>query len=312
MTMQTRAMAVGAAIREDGAAAHEAPGSGQTGQGEPGDGAAGGEKFVAILTEEMTEIEIVAEVSVLEESAADAPEGEAKVQPMATVTQHPRAGRNQHLRIIEAILFATAEPVDVAHLKRFLPEGTDVAGLLADLRTNYANRGVNLVEVAGKWQFRTSGDLSYLLRRDKVEERKLSKAAMETLAIIAYHQPVTRAEIEDIRGVAISKGTLDQLLEIGWVRMRGRRKTPGRPVTYGTTEAFLSHFGLNEVSDLPGLQELKGAGLLDANLPPGFDIPMPRASDDLLPDEDPLDDAETGQMPLEMHLPDADGEPGAE
>ena len=192
-----------------------------------------------------------------------------------------------------------------AKLAGFLPEGTDLNGLLADLKANYANRGVNLVEVAGKWSFRTADDLSFLLRRESVEQRKLSKAAMETLAIIAYHQPVTRAEIEDIRGVAISKGTLDMLLEIGWAKMRGRRKTPGRPVTYGTTEAFLSHFGLNEVSDLPGLQELKGAGLLDANLPPGFDMPIPRGSDELTAEEDPLDGTEMEQ-PLEMHLP----EPG--
>jgi segregation and condensation protein B len=190
----------------------------------------------------------------------------------------------------------------------FLPEGTDLAALLADLKENYANRGVNLVEVAGKWSLRTAEDLAFILRRETVEQRKLSKAGLETLAIVAYHQPVTRAEIEDIRGVAISKGTLDILLEIGWVKMRGRRRTPGRPVTYGTTEAFLTHFGLNEVNDLPGLQELKGAGLLDANLPPGFDVPMPRGSDELTPDEDPLDGTEL-QMPLEMHLPEAsDGE----
>ena len=130
---------------------------------------------------------------------------------------------------------------------------------------------------------------------------RLSAAALETLAIVAYHQPVTRAEIEDVRGVAISKGTLDNLLEIGWVKMRGRRKTPGRPVTYGTTEAFLGHFGLNELTDLPGLQELKAAGLLDSNLPPGFDVPMPKLNDELTAEEEPLDGTE--QMPLEMHLP---------
>jgi segregation and condensation protein B len=302
MTMQTQAAAAEAAHDEDEAIAHEAGDEGVD-DGRPGD-----EEIVAIISEEVTEIEMV-----VEESAEDTPEGETEDQPSATVMRHPRADRNQHLRIVEAILFATAVPVDVAHLKTFLPEGTDIAGLLADLQANYTNRGVNLVEVAGKWLFRTSDDLSYLLRREKVEERKLSKAAMETLAIIAYHQAVTRAEIEDIRGVAISKGTLDQLLEIGWVRMRGRRKTPGRPVTYGTTDAFLSHFGLNEVGDLPGLQELKGAGLLDANLPPGFDIPMPRSSDDLLPDEEPLDGTETDQLPLEMHLPEqATEEPGSE
>lgn len=222
--------------------------------------------------------------------------------PGAVVTLHPRADRNQHLRIVEAALFASAEPVDETHLLTFLPEGADVARLLADLQANYANRGVNLVEVAGKWMFRTAGDLGHILRRETVEQRKLSKAALETLAIVAYHQPVTRAEIEDIRGVAISKGTLDTLLDVGWVRMRGRRKTPGRPVTYGTTEAFLSHFGLAEVSDLPGLQELKGAGLLDAQMPPGFDIPVPRSSEELAADEDPLDGTETEQ-PLEMHMP---------
>jgi segregation and condensation protein B len=232
------------------------------------------------------------------DETADAGEG-------AVVTLHPRPDRNQHLRIVEALLFAAAQPVEQAKLAGFLPEGADLGGLLADLKANYANRGVNLVEVAGKWSFRTAEDLSFLLRRESVEQRKLSKAAMETLAIIAYHQPVTRAEIEEIRGVAISKGTLDMLLEIGWAKMRGRRKTPGRPVTYGTTEAFLSHFGLNEVGDLPGLQELKGAGLLDANLPPGFDMPIPRGSDELTADEDPLDGTEMEQ-PLEMHLP----EPG--
>ena len=228
--------------------------------------------------------------------------GQSDPQQSAVVTMHPRADRNQHLRIVEAVLFATSEPVDIAHLKSFLPEGAEVARLLSDLQANYANRGINLVEVAGKWLFRTADDLGYILRRETLEQRKLSKAGMETLAIIAYHQPVTRAEIEEIRGVAISKGTLDILLEIGWVRMRGRRKTPGRPVTYGTTEAFLSHFGLNEVGDLPGLQELKGAGLLEANLPPGFDIPVPRSGEELNHDEDPLDGNEAEQ-PLEMHLP---------
>ena len=225
----------------------------------------------------------------------------------AVVTMHPRADRNQHLRIVEAVLFASAEPVAIEKIGSFLPEGTDVVSLLDDLRTNYGNRGVNLVEVAGRWSLRTAEDLAFILRRESVEQRRLSKAALETLAIVAYHQPVTRAEIEDIRGVAISKGTLDILLEVGWVRMRGRRRTPGRPVTYGTTEAFLSHFGLNEVNDLPGLQELKGAGLLDANLPPGFDMPVPRGSDELTADEDPLDGTEQ-QAPLEMHLPEASDE----
>jgi segregation and condensation protein B len=228
----------------------------------------------------------------------------------AVVTIHPRADRNLHLRIVEAVLFASAEPVAIDKIVSFLPEGADIELLLADLKANYANRGVNLVEVAGKWTLRTAEDLSFILRRETTEQRRLSKAALETLSIVAYHQPVTRAEIEEIRGVAISKGTLDMLLEIGWVKMRGRRRTPGRPVTYGTTEAFLNHFGLNEVNDLPGMQELKGAGLLDANLPPGFDVPIPRGSDELTDNEDPLDGSE--QQPLEMHLPDEPENPPGE
>jgi segregation and condensation protein B len=218
----------------------------------------------------------------------------------AVVMLHPRAERSEHLRIIEAILFAASEPVSADKLAAFLPAGTDLPGLLADLQANYQNRGVNLVQVSGNWMMRTSTDLSFVLQRNKTEQKKLSKAALETLAICAYHQPVTRAEIEDIRGVAISKGTLDNLLEVGWVRMRGRRKTPGRPVTYGTTDEFLKHFGLNEVTDLPGLHELKAAGLLDANLPPGFDVPLPKPSDQLTEDEDPLDGNEL--QPLDMHM----------
>ncbi len=226
------------------------------------------------------------------------------------VTMHPRADRSSHLRIVEALLFAASEPLSVEQLSAALPEGADLPTLLADLQANYANRGVNVVQVSGKWALRTAGDLSFLLRREAVEQKRLSKAALETLAIIAYHQPVTRAEIEEIRGVAISKGTLDILLEIGWARMRGRRRTPGRPVTYGTTPGFLSHFGLNEVGDLPGMQELRGAGLLDATMPPGFDMPVPKLTDELTPDEDPLDGDE--QMPLEMHLPDEDAAPEGE
>lgn len=233
-----------------------------------------------------------------------------EMETEAVVTMHPRAERSQHLRIIEAMLFASAEPVSIEKFQEFLPQGTDISGLLADLQENYSNRGVNLVQVSGKWALRTAEDMSSILRKETVEQKKLTKAALETLSIVAYHQPTTRAEIEDIRGVAISKGTLDNLLEIGWVRMRGRRKTPGRPVTYGTTEAFLNHFGLNELTDLPGLQELKAAGLLEGNIPPGFDVPVPRVTDELTPDEDPLDGTE--QLPLEMHLPDESETPAAE
>ena len=225
----------------------------------------------------------------------------------STVTTHPRAERGQMLRVLEALLFAAAEPLTEESLAAALPEGADVRALLDELSRHYSARGVNLVQVAGKWCFRTAGDLSFLLRREASEQKRLSKAALETLAIVAYHQPVTRAEIEDIRGVAISKGTLDTLMEVGWVKMRGRRRTPGRPVTYGTTEEFLRHFGLNELLDLPGLLELKGAGLLDANLPPDFDIPQPRAGEELAEDEDPLDDGAEDHSALEMDLPEEEG-----
>ncbi len=220
----------------------------------------------------------------------------------AVVTMHPQMDRDQHLRIVEAMLFAATEPVSLAKLSEFLPSGVDALSIIEDLQANYANRGVNLVQVAGDYMLRTSADVAFVLKRETVQQKKLTKAGLETLSIVAYHQPVTRAEIEDIRGVAISKGTLDTLLDIGWVRMRGRRKTPGRPVTYGTTDGFLRHFGLNEITDLPGLHELKAAGLLEGNLPPGFDMPLPKMSDDLTDDEDPLDGTEVVQ-PLDMHLP---------
>jgi segregation and condensation protein B len=193
------------------------------------------------------------------------------------------------VRIAEALLFASAEPLDATELAGRLPEGADVEAILADLRERYATRGVNLVRVAGKWTFRTASDLAFVLARNVTEPRRLSRAAMETLAIIAYHQPVTRAEIEDIRGVATSKGTIDLLLETGWIRLRGRRRVPGRPVTYGTTPAFLEHFGLDAIDDLPGLEELKGAGFLEGRL---GDLAVPTPSDDttLRDDEDPLED----------------------
>jgi segregation and condensation protein B len=195
-----------------------------------------------------------------------------------------------HLRIVEALLFASAQPLDEQALAAALPQQTDVAALLNELASHYANRGVNLVKVAGKWQFRTAKDLSFLLHKETVEERKLSRAAIETLAIISYHQPVTRAEIEEIRGVAVSKGTIDTLMEVGWVRIRGRRRTPGRPVTYGTTENFLVHFGLEAVGDLPGMEELRASGFLESVPPSSFSIPSP--SSELAPDEDPYEGEE--------------------
>jgi segregation and condensation protein B len=203
--------------------------------------------------------------------------------------------RREKLRIVEALLFAAAEPLDEAQLARHFVEGEDVRALLEELQSSYAARGVNLVQVAGKWAFRTADDLSFLLEKQAIEQRRLSRAALETLAIIAYHQPVTRAEIEEIRGVSTSKGTIDVLLETSWIKLRGRRRAPGRPVTYGTTESFLTHFGFDSIQDLPGLNELKGAGLLDSNLPPGFSMPNPDDAPDLHEDEGPLDDEPLGE-----------------
>jgi segregation and condensation protein B len=198
--------------------------------------------------------------------------------------------RPEELRLLEALLFAAAEPLDEKTLSSRLSGNVDVKAALRNLQTEYAVRGVNLVNVAGKWAFRTANDLAWLMARDVVEPRKLSRAAMETLSIVAYHQPVTRAEIEEVRGVTTSKGTLDVLLETGWVRLRGRRKAPGRPVTFGTTEAFLSHFGLEALTDLPGVDELKGAGILEGNLPADFSVPVPSDDPALRDDEDPLED----------------------
>jgi segregation and condensation protein B len=207
--------------------------------------------------------------------------------------------RPEELRLLEALLFASAEPLDEKTLAARLPQGADLKAALEQLRADYAPRGVNLVRVAGKWAFRTAPDLSWLLTKDSVVPRKLSRAAIETLAIVAYHQPVTRAEVEEIRGISAAKGTLDVLLETGWVRPRGRRKAPGRPVTYGTTEMFLAHFGLEALDDLPGLDELKGSGLLDGRLPPGFSVPTPSDDPALRNDEDPLDpdDLDLGLAP---------------
>jgi segregation and condensation protein B len=213
--------------------------------------------------------------------------------PSATVTSLSPEDRRHALRVIEAMIFASAEPVAVEALAERLPDQQDIEGLLRELQQAYAGRGVNLVQVAGKWAFRTADDLSFLLLREVTEPRRLSRAAMETLAIVAYHQPVTRAEIEDIRGVMVSRGTLDLLLETGWVRMRGRRRAPGRPITYGVTDAFLEHFGLNSVADLPGLDELKGAGLLEG-APGALPVPEPRDIADLSDDEDPLADDDPG------------------
>jgi len=169
----------------------------------------------------------------------------------------------EHLKMVEGLLFAAKEPLSVADLAARLPKGVEIERHLETLKQTCQGRGFELAEAGGRWFFRTVGDLAFLLRQEVEQERRLSRAAIETLAIIAYHQPVTRAEIEDIRGVAISKGTLDILMEAGWVLPKGRRQTPGRPVTYGTTGEFLVHFGLESLKDLPGFDELKAAGLLD-------------------------------------------------
>jgi segregation and condensation protein B len=199
------------------------------------------------------------------------------------------AESEEALRLLEAVLFAAAEPLDEEALKKRLPASADVKKLLSTLAETYSGRGVNVVRVAGKWAIRTATDLGPLLAKHVGEPKKLSRAAVETLAIVAYHQPVTRAEIEEIRGVTISRGTLDLLIETGWVRLRGRRRTLGRPVTYGTTENFLVHFGFEAIDDLPGLEELKGAGFLEGRLPAGFSVPMPSDDAALREDEEPLE-----------------------
>ncbi|MCB2111381.1 MAG: SMC-Scp complex subunit ScpB [Defluviimonas sp.] len=173
--------------------------------------------------------------------------------------------------MIEAILFASAEPVTVAELTARLPHGSDPAEALVQLRRRYEGRGVQVVKVGDAWAIRTAADLGFLMQKETVETRKLSRAAIETLAIIAYHQPCTRAEIEEIRGVAVSRGTVDQLLELEWIRFGRRRMTPGRPVTFVVTQGFLDHFGLESARDLPGLKELRAAGLLDNRPMPGTD-----------------------------------------
>jgi len=173
------------------------------------------------------------------------------------------SGSAQQLRLLEALLFAAAEPIAEPALRRHLGDDVDLGRLLGELAESYAGRGVNLARLGGGWAFRTAPDLAPRLRRERPVARKLSRAAVETLAVIAYHQPVTRAEIEEVRGVGLGKGTLDTLVEAGWVRPKGRRPTPGRPLTWVTTPGFLAHFGLDSLADLPGIDELRSAGLLD-------------------------------------------------
>ncbi len=228
-----------------------------------------------------------------------AAEGDTAEQgQMDDVIDQAAETRQEAVRIAEALLFAATEPLDDAEIAKHMAAGVDVRSVLEELREHYTGRGVNLARVAKRWYFRTAPDLGWLLSRDQQDQKKLSKAALETLAIVAYHQPVTRAEIEDIRGVTISRGTIDVLMETGWVRLRGRRKAPGRPVTYGTTESFLLHFGLENITDLPGLDELKSAGLFDGRLPKGFGVPSPSDDPELREDEDPLEGDLFDDLPL--------------
>ena len=225
--------------------------------------------------------------------------------------------RFEDIRLLEALLFAASEPLPIAKLQRHFAEDSKLEELLEELSGLYGNRGVNLVRLGDCWAFRTAADLAPAMKIEKTTARKLSRVALETLAIIAYHQPVTRAEVEEIRGVGLSKGTLDTLLEIGWVRPRGRRRTPGRPVTWGTTTEFLDHFGLSSLDALPGFDELKAAGLIDARpavVAMGQRGDLPGAGE-VEAEEDPLDDgddpleADFGEEFLEETPETEDGEP---
>ncbi|MEM9810530.1 MAG: SMC-Scp complex subunit ScpB [Pseudomonadota bacterium] len=205
------------------------------------------------------------------------------LDPLAEMAD-PSIVEAERIRRIEALLFASPEPLSEIVIADRVPGG-DVRPLLEELQRHYDSRGVNLRQVAGKWQFVTAPDCAEVLVVDQETTRKLSRPALETLAIIAYHQPCSRAEIEEVRGVGVSKGSLDQLIRLGWVRQRGRREAPGRPLLYGTTSAFLEHFDLGSIGDLPGLQDLKAQGLLEGQLPPGFDVPRPIDDEDLIEDD---------------------------
>jgi len=189
---------------------------------------------------------------------------------------------SDQIRAVEALLFASSDPLDEKTLKDMLPVDTDIEEIMNNLLSLYKGRGVELKKINNKWMFKTASDLSFIMQKEAKIQKKLSKAALETLSIIAYHQPVSRAEIEEIRGVTVSPGTIDTLMEINWVKIKGRRKTPGNPITYGTTDEFLVHFDLENTKELPGLDELKSTGLLDSNLPPD----MYPIDDDLEPIEE--------------------------
>ena len=195
---------------------------------------------------------------------------------------NPLSNFNDQLRAVEALLFASSDPIDEKTLIEILPESADIEKIIEKIQDFYKGRGVELKKINNKWMFKTASDLSFIMQKEAKVQKKLSKAGLETLSIIAYHQPVSRAEIEEIRGVSVSPGTIDTLLEMNWIRIKGRRKAPGNPITYGTTEEFLVHFDLTNIRDLPGLDELKSTGLLDSNLPPDM-FPI---NDDIEPIEE--------------------------
>ena len=253
-----------------------------------------------------SEMEAVSEANE-DDQGEDAQDNEAASQEAPPAVEWSEDELVEHARMVEALLFAAAAPLDEKSIADRLPAGAVVADLVARVAAGYEGRGVLLRKVEKKWRFVTAPDVAHVLQKEKTTQRKLSRAALETLAIIAYHQPCTRADIEDVRGVQVAKGSLDQLLEIGWVKMRGKRRdVPGRPTLYGTTEAFLEHFGLESVQDLPGLADLRAAGLLDARLPPGFSVPSPSEGED----EAFEDDEESGEFAQDFL--DEDGEDAAD
>ena len=230
-----------------------------------------------------------------QDTVSEEQDDEAEVEAIAEWSEEEIA---EHCRMAEALLFAASEPLDARTITGRLPAGANLDQIIDRLTEEYSGRGVTLQKIDKKWRFVTAPDVVHVLEVEKIAPRKLSRAALETLAIIAYHQPCTRADIEDVRGVQVAKGSLDQLLEIGWVKMRGKRKdVPGRPTLYGTTDDFLQHFGLETVTDLPGLADLKAAGLLDARLPPGFSVPSPVDGDDA----DDGDDDDEGEFVRDFH-----------
>lgn len=262
------------------------------------------------VSQDDDEDEAVLEASV--EASSDDDQDTAESAEEETVEPAPEWTEEDilsHMRMAEALVFAAAEPLDEKTIADRLPVGADIKVVMARVSGGYEGRGVILKNIDKKWRFVTAADVAHVLTKEQTAPRKLSRAALETLAIIAYHQPCTRADIEDVRGVQVAKGSLDQLLEIGWVRLRGKRRdAPGRPTLYGTSQAFLEHFGLESIQDLPGQADLKAAGLLDARLPPGFSVPAPSDADEDESEESLGDDPEFATDFMESEEEEAAGE----